>query len=162
MVNNSISPVYIKKEIIERDEEDGNVEDMEDCDTPEMVGVVVPVSEQSDPDMQSEEDGAGDIAGLFDERTGEKRGADVGVSETVPVPRIDHRYHVVRGLRAKDRKGIDLNRNGVVPVSNRDGFGVKDDDLFAFISNSFKVDKGRNVSVPRRLFFAAQQRIAIA
>jgi hypothetical protein len=43
MVNNSISPFYIKKEIIERDDEDGNNEDMEDCDTPEMVGVVVPV-----------------------------------------------------------------------------------------------------------------------
>jgi hypothetical protein len=34
----------------------------------------------------------------------------------------------------------------VVPVSNRDGFGVKEDDRFAFNSNSFKVDKGRNVS----------------
>jgi hypothetical protein len=62
------------------------------------------------------------------------------------VPRIDHSYHVVRGLRAKDRKGIDLNKNGVVPVSSRDGFGVKEDNRFAFNSNSFKVDKGRNVS----------------
>jgi hypothetical protein len=55
MVNNSISPFYIKKEIIERDDEDSNIADMEDCDTPEMVGVVVPVFEQSDPELQSEE-----------------------------------------------------------------------------------------------------------
>ncbi len=103
MVNNSISPFYIKKEIIEREDEEGNVMNVEDADSPEMVGVVVPVCEQSDPGTQSEEEGVRGIAGLLEERTGKTRGLDVEVPEPIPVPRIDHRYHVVRGLRAKDR-----------------------------------------------------------
>jgi hypothetical protein len=143
LVNNSISPFYIKKEIIEREEEDGMDEDTE---TPEMIGVVLPTFEQSDPGTQSEDEGTRGLAGLFDERAGEKRAFPTAPPEPMPVPRIDHRYHVVRGLRAKDRKGIDLNKNGVVPVSSTDGFGVKEDDRFAFNSNSFKVEKGRNIS----------------
>ncbi len=144
IVNNSISPFYIKKEIIEREEEDGM--DEEDTETPEMIGVVLPAFEQSDPGTQSEDEGTRGLAGLFEERAGEKRAFPTAPPEPVPVPRIDHWYHVVRGLRAKDRKGIDLNKNGVVPVSGSDGFGVKGDDRFAFNSNSFKVEKGRNVS----------------
>jgi hypothetical protein len=54
LVNNSISPFYIKKEIIEREEEDGMDEDTE---TPEMIGVVLPTFEQSDPGTQSEDEG---------------------------------------------------------------------------------------------------------
>jgi hypothetical protein len=68
------------------------------------------------------------------------------VAREAPLPKIEHRYHVVRGLRAKNRKGMDLNKEGVVPVTSREGFCVKGDDRFTLNSNSFKVDKGRNVS----------------
>ncbi len=45
LVNNSISPFCIKKEIIEREDEEGDM-DMEDTERPKMVGVFLPSFEQ--------------------------------------------------------------------------------------------------------------------
>jgi hypothetical protein len=41
---------------------------------------------------------------------------------------------------------MDLNKEGVVPISNKVGFQVPGDDRFVLNENVFKVDKGRNVS----------------
>ena len=145
LVNNSISPFYIKKEIIEREDEEGDM-DMEDTERPEMVGVFLPSFEQPEPGTLSEDEGRQQQFDIFAENSGERAPAPNRATREVYVPRIDHRYHVVRGLRAKDRKGIDLNKEGIVPVTNQEGFAVKGDDRFALNSNSFKVDKGRNIS----------------
>ena len=123
LVNNSISPFYIKKEIIEREEEEGDM-DMEDTERPEMVGVFLPSFEQPDPGTLSEDEGRQDHFDIFAERKGESGPTPSRVTREVLVPRIDHRYHVVRGLRAKDRKGIDLNKDGIVPVTSQEGFAV--------------------------------------
>jgi hypothetical protein len=146
LVNNSISPFYIKKEIIEREDEEGNGMDTEDTERPQMVGVFLPSFEQPEPGTLSEGKGRHDQFDIFAETSGERTPAANRVIREVQVPRIDHRYHVVRGLGAKDRKGIDLNKEGIVPVTSQEGFAVKGDDRFALHSNSFKVDKGRNIS----------------
>jgi hypothetical protein len=146
LVNNSISPFYIKKEIIEREDEEGDGMDTEDTERPQMVGVFLPSFEQPDPRTLSEDEGRQEHFDIFAETSGERTPAPNIVIREVLVPRIDHRYHVVRGLRAKDRKGIDLNKEGIVPVTNQEGFAVKGDNRFALNSNSFKVDKGRNIS----------------
>jgi hypothetical protein len=110
LVNNSISPFYIKKEIIEREDEEGDGMDMEDTERPEMVGVFLPSFEQPEPGTLSEDEGRQEQFDIFAETSGERMPAPNRVIREVQVPRIDHRYHVVRGLRAKDRKGIDLNK----------------------------------------------------
>ena len=123
LVNNSISPFYIKKEIIEREDEEGDM-DMEDTERPEMVGVFLPSFEQPEPGTLSEDEGRQQQFDIFAENSGERAPAPNRVTREVYVPRIDHRYHVVRGLRAKDRKGIDLNKDGIVPVTSQEGFAV--------------------------------------
>jgi hypothetical protein len=41
---------------------------------------------------------------------------------------------------------MDMNKEGVVPISNKAGFQVLGEDRFALNENVFKVDMGRNVS----------------
>ncbi len=144
LINNSIRPFYIKKEIIEQGE--GGM-DIVEQGGPELVGVCLPTFQPlpGDTSRGSEDEGSPgrDIRSLFEEAG---RGGNTLQDLTPNLPRVDHRYHVVRGLRNKERTGIDLNKEGVVPICNKVGFQVPGDDRFVLNENSFKVDKGRNVS----------------
>ncbi len=71
LVNNSISPFYIKKEIIEREDEEGDM-DMEDTERPEMVGVFLPSFEQPEPGTLSEDEGRQQQFDIFAENSGER------------------------------------------------------------------------------------------
>jgi hypothetical protein len=86
-----------------------------------MVGVFLPSFEQPAPGTLSEDEGQQDQFDIFAENRGESTPTPNRVIREVQVPRIDHRYHVVRGLRAKDRKGIDLNKDGIVLVTSQEG-----------------------------------------
>jgi hypothetical protein len=144
LINNSISPFYIKKEIIEQEE---NNMDTAEQGGPELVGVCLPSFQNTAGDSSRGSEDEGSPGRVIQELFAEGGKTVPSGTERPPVlPRIDHRYHVVRGLRSKDRTGMDLNKEGVVPLSNRVGFQVQGDDRFALIENVFKVDKGRNVS----------------
>lgn len=154
LINTSISPYYVKKEIIESGEENMDIGDKEDeyeqeephQEAPDVVNVVIPSIAPAVPaaTTNAEEDGEETLrflATLFAEPD------PVAASPpTATIPKLDHRYFTVKGLRKKDTGTLELNSAAQHTMEAAPGFLVKDDDRIRMCSNSFKIDRGRNVS----------------
>jgi hypothetical protein len=155
VINNSITPFYVKKECIEQEEEGKMDEDMQEPET-QLIGVHIPRFETNNPDagFSSGEDSVEDeemdpvtsIRQLYNEGGGRGNTPPPPSPQLVrTVPRLDHRYYVVKGLRNKDPYGRELSDT---PAPNKvsAGFMIPDDDRTSLNSNSFRTDKCRNVS----------------
>jgi len=73
-------------------------------------------------------------------------GTDDTVQPMVIKPALDNRYFTVKGLRKKTGHGKDWAEAGEAVAVERASFLVPDDDRLLFNSNSFSLEKGRNVS----------------
>jgi hypothetical protein len=85
-----------------------------------------------------EDDPLVDVRNLFRER--------MDGMAAYSLPKLDNKYHTVRGVRQKSARFRELQRSVLVEDEPRAGFLSPDDDRMLFNSNNFRLDKGRNVS----------------
>jgi len=62
------------------------------------------------------------------------------------IPKLDHRYFTVKNLRGKEEVAKELNKEAMAGLVKKDGFLVPEDERILVNNNSFRLDKGRNVS----------------
>jgi hypothetical protein len=134
MINNAAAPLRIKREFIEAEGENMEVE--ANSGNIEVVGVFQPTFQETGEGR--EEDPLVDIRNLFRERM--VGGADY------TLPKLDSKYNTVKGLRQKTTRFRELQRAIHVEEEPRGGLFSPDDDRMLFNSNNLRLDKGRNVS----------------
>jgi hypothetical protein len=134
VINNAVAPLRIKREFIEAEGENMDVE--ADSGNIEVVSVVQPAFQQLGEGR--EDDPLDDIRNLFREKM--EGGSDY------TLPKLDNKYNTVKGLREKTTRFRELQRGIHVKEEPRAGLFSAEDDRMLFNSNNFRLDKGRNVS----------------
>jgi len=180
IINNSISPFFVKKELLDYEEEqpDLDPESMEvEMNTAAggsggattlgaaEQGITADKAAEDDVDLadvvlksktskaplhnisedEEETDTMWAVRNLFKTTTPYDRRARV--EEKVVEPILDHRYHTVKGLRMGDGQGRELNTGYVgQPSGTGSSLLVEGDCRLLYNSNSFRMEKTRNVS----------------
>jgi hypothetical protein len=164
LINSSIRPLYIKQEILEG--ENTVVEAMDEDDDDIVLDNVVTgaaadpdagaasdsdysESEEEERDEEMEErpdDPIAAVRNLFEREEGLAGADNDNVDPPIVIkPALDNRYFTVKGLRKKTGHGTDWSEAGEAAPMERTSFLLKEDDRILFNSNSFNLDKARNV-----------------
>jgi hypothetical protein len=107
-------------------------------------------SEEDEKDEEMEErpdDPIAAMRNLFEREEGLAGADNDNVDPPIVIkPALDNRYFTVRGLRIKTGHGTDWSEAGEAAATERTSFLLPEDDRILFNSNSFNLEKSRNVS----------------